>query len=89
MPIAARADFSDKVPLLSISNGAVKLMRTRIRLLAQPKSMLSIVGATVMMSGSLTYLMGCSVASQNSYQVCKPYGLKTTLSLNYHWATSH
>ena len=64
-------------------------MRTRIGLLAQPEPMLSIIGATVMIFGSLTYLMGCSVASQNSYQVCKPYGLKTTLSLNYHWATSH
>ena len=28
------------------SNGAVKLMRTRIRLLAQPKSMRSIIDAT-------------------------------------------
>ena len=46
MPIAARADFSDKVPLLSISNGAVKLMRTSIGLLEQPKSMRSIGDAT-------------------------------------------
>jgi hypothetical protein len=29
-----------------LSNGAVKLMRTRIRLLAQPKSMRSIIDAT-------------------------------------------
>ena len=46
MPIAARADFSDKVPLLSISNGAVRRMRTRIELLVQPESMRSIIGAT-------------------------------------------
>ena len=26
--------------------------------------------ATVMASGSLTYLVGCGVASDNSYQVC-------------------
>jgi len=26
--------------------------------------------ATVMASGSLTYLVGCGVASYNSYQVC-------------------
>jgi len=44
VPIAARADFSDKVPLLSISNGAVRRMRTRIELLVQPESMRSIIG---------------------------------------------
>ena len=40
---------------------AVRRMRTRIGLLAQPESMRSIVGAAVVASGSLTYLMGCGV----------------------------
>ncbi|MDA9960362.1 hypothetical protein OAN66_01385 [bacterium] len=44
-------------------------MRTRIGLLAQPKSMRSIVGAAVVASGSLTYLVGCGIASNDSYQV--------------------
>ena len=45
-------------------------MRTPTTFLEQPKYIRSSMHATVITSGSLTYLMGCSIASYDSNQVC-------------------
>jgi hypothetical protein len=46
-------------------------MRTPTTFLAQPKYTRSSIHAAVVASGSLTYLMGCGVASYNSDKVRK------------------
>ena len=45
-------------------------MRTPTTFLEQPKYIRSSMHAAVVTSGSLTYLVGCSIASYDSNQVC-------------------
>ena len=44
-------------------------MRTPTTFLEQPKYIRSSMHTTLLASGSLTYLMGCRIASNDSYQV--------------------